>query len=167
MLTDHELDIDLQICSNEILAYDAKRSGNWQRMIGLTLVVTFTNTNYLIKCSGKSSPKTAHFCLSLLIQISSYNCHCFNMECSSSDFTVCSKIDMIIICILWCVMMNFENDKFSLKISKLHVPTDSPSRGTDVAVFLLLHLCLKALSTVFHSINSPDNPPLSYSVPLV
>ena len=60
------------------------------------------------------------------------------------------------------------------------VPTGSPSRGGDVAVYvfdinqpslpfpfysvLVSIAILMALSTVFHSINSPDNSPLSHSV---
>ena len=58
-----------------------------------------------------------------------------------------------------------------------HVPAGSPSHGGDVSVFVydittracpllfILFLCLfMALSTVFHSINFPDNSPLSHSV---
>ena len=61
-----------------------------------------------------------------------------------------------------------------------HVPMGSPSRGGDVAVYvfdinqpslstpfysvLVSMSVLIALSTVFHSVNSPDNPPLSHSV---
>ena len=58
------------------------------------------------------------------------------------------------------------------------VPTSSPSRGGDVAVYVFdinllilpipFHYVLvsvfMALSTVFHSINSPNNSPLSHSV---
>ena len=60
------------------------------------------------------------------------------------------------------------------------VPAGSPSRGGDVAVYVFnisqsslptpFHSVLvsisvfMALSTVFHSINSPDNSPLSHSV---
>ena len=41
----------------------------------------------------------------------------------------------------------------------------SPSRGGDVAVYVLVSLSVfMALSTVFHLINSPDNSPLSHSV---
>ena len=64
----------------------------------------------------------------------------------------------------------------SLSLSQ--VPTGSPSRGGDVTVYVLdinqpslptlfLHCMLVsvsvfiALSTVFYSINSPDNPPLT------
>ena len=61
------------------------------------------------------------------------------------------------------------------------VPAGSPSRGGDVAVYVfdinqpslptpfysVLVSFSKALSTVFHSINSPDNPPFSHSVLLV
>ena len=63
------------------------------------------------------------------------------------------------------------------------VPTGSPSRGGDVTVYVLdiNHPSLPtpfysvlvsvsvfmALSTVFHSINSPDNCPLSHSLLLV
>ena len=59
-------------------------------------------------------------------------------------------------------------------------PAGSPSRGGDVAVYvfdinqpslpfpfysvLVSIAILMALSTVFHSINSPDNSPLSHSV---
>ena len=62
----------------------------------------------------------------------------------------------------------------------LEVPTGSPSRGGDVAVYvfdinqpslptpfyyvLLSMFVFIALSTVFHSLNSTDNPPLSHSV---
>ena len=62
----------------------------------------------------------------------------------------------------------------------LRVPDGSPSRGGDVMVYvlyinkpslptpfysvLLSISVLMALSTVFHSINSPDNSPLSHSV---
>ena len=67
----------------------------------------------------------------------------------------------------------------------MRVPTGSPSRGGDVAVYVfdvnqlslynpfysvLVSISVSmALSTVFHSINSPDNCPLSHSVffPLV
>ena len=61
-----------------------------------------------------------------------------------------------------------------------HVPGYSPSRGGDVAVdvfdinqpslptpfysVLVSISVFVALSTVFHSINSPDNSPLSHSV---
>ena len=61
----------------------------------------------------------------------------------------------------------------------VRVRTGSPSRGGDVTVFLFdrsqpsVHTpfdsvlvsvsVLMSLSTVFHSINSPDNSPLSYS----
>ena len=60
------------------------------------------------------------------------------------------------------------------------VPTGSSSRGGDVAVYvfdvnkpslptpfysvLVFVSVFMALSTVFHSINSPDNSPLSHSV---
>ena len=60
------------------------------------------------------------------------------------------------------------------------IPTDSPSRGGDVGVYvfdvnqpslptpfysvLVSISVFMALSTVFHSINSPDNSPLSHSV---
>ena len=60
------------------------------------------------------------------------------------------------------------------------VPTGSPSRGGDVAVYVFdmnrpsllnpLYSALvsvsvvMALSTVFHSLNSPSNSPLSHSV---
>ena len=61
------------------------------------------------------------------------------------------------------------------------IPTGSPSRGGDVAVYvfdknqpslltpffysvLVSISVFMALSTVFHSINSPDNSPLSHSV---
>ena len=60
------------------------------------------------------------------------------------------------------------------------VPAGSPSRGGDVAVYVfdinqpslptpfysvLMSICVyMALSTVFHSINSPDNSPFSHSV---
>ena len=60
------------------------------------------------------------------------------------------------------------------------VPAGSPSRGGEVAVYVFdinqpslptpFHSILvsvsvfMALSTVFHSINSPDNSPLSHSV---
>ena len=68
---------------------------------------------------------------------------------------------------------------------KTRVPMGSPSRGGDVTVYVkdinqpslptpfILFLCLfpslsvsvfMALSTVFHSINSPDNSPFSHSV---
>ena len=61
----------------------------------------------------------------------------------------------------------------------IHVPTGSPSRGGDVAVYVNLNQpslstlfysdlvsisVFMALSIVFHSINSPDNSPLSHSV---
>ena len=65
-------------------------------------------------------------------------------------------------------------------IFALPVPVGSPSRGGDVAVYVfdINHPSLpthfysvlvsvsvfKALSTVFPSINSPDNSPLSHSV---
>ena len=64
--------------------------------------------------------------------------------------------------------------------SSLRVPTGSPSRGGDVARYvfdvnqpgfptpvysvLVSVSVFMALSTVFHSINSPDNSPLSHSV---
>ena len=72
-----------------------------------------------------------------------------------------------------------------LKSAWLEVPTGSPARGWDVAVcvfdinqpslptpffFFFLHSVLVsfsvfiALSTVFHSLNAPDNSPLSHSV---
>ena len=54
------------------------------------------------------------------------------------------------------------------------VPTGSPSRGGDVTVNVKdinqpslptpFYSVFMALSTVFHSINSPDNSPLSHSV---
>ena len=63
------------------------------------------------------------------------------------------------------------------------VPAGSPSRSGDVTVYvyginqpnlptpfysvLVSISVFMALSTVFHSINSPDNSPLSHSVPLV
>ena len=62
----------------------------------------------------------------------------------------------------------------------LRPPAGSPSRGGDVAVYvfdinqpslpipfysvLVSISVFMALSTVFHSINSPDNSPLSHSV---
>ena len=62
----------------------------------------------------------------------------------------------------------------------LIVPVGLPSRGADVEVYvfdinqtslptpfysILVSITLFiALSTLFHSINSPDNPPLSHSV---
>ena len=62
--------------------------------------------------------------------------------------------------------------------SHTRVPEGSPSRGGDVAVYVLditqpslptylvlVSIChFMALSTVFHSINSPDNSPLSHCV---
>ena len=67
-----------------------------------------------------------------------------------------------------------------LKFSPRVVPAGSPSRGGDVAVnacdinqlslpipfyFVLVSVSVfVALSPVFHSINSPDNSPLSHSV---
>ena len=61
-----------------------------------------------------------------------------------------------------------------------HVPSGSPSRGGDAAAYvfnisepslpipfysvLVTFSVFKALSTVFHSINSPDNSLLSHSV---
>ena len=70
-----------------------------------------------------------------------------------------------------------------MRQSELVVPTGSPSRGGDVAVYafdinqpslptpfysiLVSASVFKALSTVFHSINFPDNSPLSHSVLLV
>ena len=79
---------------------------------------------------------------------------------------------------------------FSLKlrvgpdVSLRAVPAGSPSRGGDVTVYVpdinptelapLLFCSVLvsvsvfiALSTVFHSLNSPDNSPLSHSVLLV
>ena len=66
---------------------------------------------------------------------------------------------------------------FSLQ---LHVPMGSPSHGGDVTVYVYdinqlslptpfysVHVSVSvfvALSTVFHSINSPDNSPFSHSV---
>ena len=63
------------------------------------------------------------------------------------------------------------------------VPAGSPSCGGDVTVYvfdinqpslptsfysvLVSISVFMSLSTVFHSINSPDNSPLSHSVPLV
>ena len=60
------------------------------------------------------------------------------------------------------------------------IPTGSPSRGGDAAVYvfdvnqlslttpfnsvLVSVSVFMAISTVFHSISSPDNPPLSHSV---
>ena len=68
----------------------------------------------------------------------------------------------------------------NLACAVLIVPTGSPSRGGDVAVFvfdinqlslptpfyfvLVSVSVFMALSTVFYSINSPDNSPLSHSV---
>ena len=68
-------------------------------------------------------------------------------------------------------------------LSLAEVSTGSPSRGGDVAVYvfdisqpslptpfhyvLVSISVLMALSTVFHSINSPDNSLLSHSVLLV
>ena len=65
----------------------------------------------------------------------------------------------------------------------LIVPAGSPSRGGDLAVcvfdinqpslptpfysVLVFVSAFMAVSTVFHSINSPDNSPLSFSVLLV
>ena len=66
-------------------------------------------------------------------------------------------------------------------VTLVGVPTGSPSRGGDVAVcafginqlelahsffysVLVSVSIVMALSTVFHSINSPDNSPLSHSV---
>ena len=64
--------------------------------------------------------------------------------------------------------------------SALHVPTRSASRGGDVAVYVFdinqpslptpFHsfpvsiFVSMALSTIFHSINCPDNPPISHSI---
>ena len=54
------------------------------------------------------------------------------------------------------------------------VPACSPSRGEDVTVYALFLYSvlvsvsvLMAFSTVFHSINSPDNSSLSHSVLLI
>ena len=60
------------------------------------------------------------------------------------------------------------------------VPVDSPSRGGDVTIYvcdinqpslptpfysvLVSIFVFMVLSTVFHSINSPDNSPFSHSV---
>ena len=67
--------------------------------------------------------------------------------------------------------------QLSLRVS---VPAGSPSRGRDAAVYgfninqpslstpfysvLVSISVIMTLSTVFHSINSPDNSPLSHSV---
>ena len=58
-----------------------------------------------------------------------------------------------------------------------HVPMGSPSRGGDGTVYVFAHTFFNsvlapvsvfmALSTVFHSINSPDNSQFSHSVLLV
>ena len=72
------------------------------------------------------------------------------------------------------------NDFETLVMLRAWVPEGSPSRGGDVAIYvldinqlsllILFHSVLVsisvfiALSTVFHSINSPDNPLLSHSV---
>ena len=66
---------------------------------------------------------------------------------------------------------------------RVSVPAGSPSRGRDAAVYgfninqpslstpfysgLVSISVFMALSTVFHSVNSPDNAPLSHSVLLV
>ena len=71
----------------------------------------------------------------------------------------------------------------SVPLSKIpYVPASSPSRGGEVTIYVLgitNRACplfysvlvsvsvFKALSTVFHCINSPDNSPLSHSVLLV
>ena len=73
------------------------------------------------------------------------------------------------------------NMRLILIYADLHfVPAGSPSRGGDVTVYvydinqlslptpfysvLVSISVFMALSTVFHSINSPDNSPLSHSV---
>ena len=69
---------------------------------------------------------------------------------------------------------------FSAVGDLVSVPAGSPSRGGDVVVFvfdinqpslptpfysaLVSISVFKALSTVFHFLNSPDNSPLSHSV---
>ena len=68
-------------------------------------------------------------------------------------------------------MPNYANTLPSICINS-YVPMGSPSRGGDVAglclFFFLFCSCVSsvfmALSTVFHSINSPNNSPLSHSV---
>ena len=75
--------------------------------------------------------------------------------------------------------IKFKNRVF-ICIHLLKVPTGSPSVGGDVAVYifyinqvslptpfysvLMSVSVFAALSTVFHSINCPDNSPLSHSV---
>ena len=66
------------------------------------------------------------------------------------------------------------------KATTTYVPAGSPSRGGDVTIYVCdinqpslptpfysvlvsVSVCM-ALSTVFHSINSPDNSPFSHSV---
>ena len=83
--------------------------------------------------------------------------------------------------------MSFNLRKYSTKVLwlkqmgiSLSVPCGSPSRGGDVAIYVLdinqrslpipFYFVLvsvsvfMALSTVFHSVNSPDNSPLSHFV---
>ena len=77
----------------------------------------------------------------------------------------------------------FSNGTFLISLTSLSVPAGSPSRGGDVTVcvpdinqpslptpfyFVLVSASVfMALSTVFQSINSPYNSPLSHSVLLV
>ena len=81
-----------------------------------------------------------------------------------------------------CVRNNIDYD-IATQGLPLTVPAGSPSRGGDVTVYVV-HInqpslptpfysvlvsvsFLMALSTIFHSINSPDNSLLSHSVLLV
>ena len=76
--------------------------------------------------------------------------------------------------------LSYFRHRLSSAVNSLCVPAGSPSRGGDVVVYVK-HLSqpslptnfysvlvsisvLMALSTVFHSINSPDNSPLSHPV---
>ena len=83
-------------------------------------------------------------------------------------------------CVGFCIKLHLL--AVYLPFTYTFVPAGSPSRGGDVTVYVLhinqpslptLYSVLMsvsvfmALSTGFHSINSPDNFPLSHSVPLV
>ena len=128
--------------------------------------------------NSAANPSTAHICPGMA------KCKC---SIPARHRNICQWLRPLTYCTLFDVLvlldpdMTFADDTvFNTSSLSVCIPTGSPSRGGDVMVYvininqpslptpfysvLVSVSVFTALSTVFHSINSPDNSPLSHSV---
>ena len=93
-------------------------------------------------------------------------CLTISFPCSLSYF-LCRIITIIIIIIMRSKFINSTTDavegRIVLGMSRFMSDIKQPSLPTLIILFLCLCV-LRALSTLFHSIISPENSPLSHSV---